>query len=271
MSIRGGNVMPPSDYDYTNTDYKIGLEQSLSENTMLWADFSTGYRAGSPRSEPEYVDAYQVGAKNRFLENRLQLNLSAFYYDYENYQSQKIITYDDGTFEFGAGSGDAEIYGVDVQSSYILTKQDRFDLSVSYLNATYKTVTVDYEMAETEYFDGAQKTHSPEWTVAAAYEHSFYLPNGGSLKARVDSRYETEQYITFALDPMFDLEEDVNIDPAHSITNFSLVYGEPDGNYSISAYVKNIEDYATKNNILGDTIRIGSPRTWGIQMSVKYQ
>jgi iron complex outermembrane receptor protein len=270
-SVRGGAVMPPSTLDFDNTDIKIGFEYELAGNAMVWGDFSTGYRAGSTRSEPEDVNSYQLGSKNRFLDNRLQLNLSAFYYDYQNYQSEKIVTFDDGTFDMGAGSGDAEIYGVDMQSNYILTKQDRVDFSLSYLNATYKNVTVVYEVADTEYFDGAHKTHSPEWTVALGYEHSFYLPNDGSLKARIDTRYETKQYITFALDPMFDLDESVNIDPAHSISNASLVYGAPSGKYTISAYVKNIEDYATKGHILGNTMRIGSPRTYGLQLSVKYQ
>jgi len=271
ISIRSGVIGDPSELDFDNTDFKIGLDYDIGENAMLWADFSTGFRAGSTRSEPEDVNAYQLGSKNRFLDNRLQLNISTFYYDYMNYQSETIITFDDGTFEMGAGSGDAEIYGVDVQSNYILTKQDRIDFSLSYLHATYKNVVVMYETADSEYFDGAYKTHSPEWAIAAGYEHSFYLPNGGSLKARVDTRYETKQYITFALDPMYDLDESVNIDPAHSISNASLVFAAPSGKYSVTTYVKNIENYATKDQILGETMRIGSPRTWGIQLSVKYQ
>lgn len=271
ISIRSGVVGEPSGLDFDNTDYKVGLEYDLSGTAMLWADYSTGYRAGSTRSEPEDVNAYQLGSKNRFLNNLLQLNLSTFYYDYQNYQSEKIITFDDGTFDMGAGSGDAEIYGVDMQTNYILTKQDRIDFSVSYLNATYKNVTVVYETADTEYYDGAHKTHSPEWTLALGYEHSFYLPNGGSLKGRFDTRYETEQYITFALDSKYDLDESVNIDPAHTISNVSFVYGAPSGKYSLTAYVKNMEDYATKSHILGDTMRIGSPRTWGLQLSVNYQ
>jgi outer membrane receptor protein involved in Fe transport len=65
---------------------------------MLYADFSTSYRAqGMTESEqppPEKLKAYSLGAKNRFFNDRLQLNASAFYYDYENYPaSVNVMAY----------------------------------------------------------------------------------------------------------------------------------------------------------------------------------
>jgi iron complex outermembrane receptor protein len=271
---------PPSSDSFSNSDYKIGIEYDVSDSSMLWADFSTGFRAGKMRNKPEYLNAFQTGAKNRFLDDALQLNWSAFYYDYEGYQSEKIITYPDGSFNMGGGSGDAKLIGVDVQSNYIIGEKDRFDLSVSFLDATYKNVVVKYAEWITnpdtnlpepdEYFGGATMTHSPEWTIGATYEHTFALQNGGTLRARVDTRFQTESSIAFAMDPRYDLDPEAINNPDHHVSNASLTYGSPDGKFSFSGYIKNIENFALKNHMLGDTMRIGSPRTYAVQLSVSY-
>ena len=48
------------------------------------AAFPAGY-------EPESIDAYEIGAKNTLLDGRLQANLTAWYYNYGNYQISSII------------------------------------------------------------------------------------------------------------------------------------------------------------------------------------
>jgi outer membrane receptor protein involved in Fe transport len=85
-----------SGMEYSNPDYKLGLEYDLDENVMLYADYATSYRvnamainsaAGVENSRdvpPEELKAYSLGAKSRFFDNRLQLNASIFFYDYQN-------------------------------------------------------------------------------------------------------------------------------------------------------------------------------------------
>lgn len=279
-NIDGSLAGTPTDNNFTNTDYKIGFEYDVSEGSLLWGDFSTGFRAGNSRLDPEYLDAFQLGTKSRFLNNALQLNWTAFYYDYQGYQSEKTITYSDGTANFGAGSGDAEIFGVDVQSSYILTEKDRLDLSVSYLDASYTNVVVEYEedvynpvtglTEPDEYYSGATMTNSPEWTIALTYEHSFYLQNGGALKLRADTRYQTESTILFAEDPTYDLDPETIVNPDYHLSNAALTYISPDSRFSLSGYIKNIEDFPVKNHMLGNSTRIGPPRTYAIQLTIKY-
>jgi len=93
-----GNVEKPpkvgdgvSGMKYSNPDYKLGAEYDLAENTMLFANWATSYRInamavsqGNKTVPPEELKSYTVGVKNRFFDNRLQLNASAFFYDYQN-------------------------------------------------------------------------------------------------------------------------------------------------------------------------------------------
>jgi iron complex outermembrane receptor protein len=84
-----------SGQEYSNPDYKIGAEYDLADNSMLYASYATSYRVramvvdqstpeGDRTVPPEEMKSYTVGAKNRFFNNRLQLNVNAFYYDYKN-------------------------------------------------------------------------------------------------------------------------------------------------------------------------------------------
>jgi iron complex outermembrane recepter protein len=85
--------------DYSAPDYKIGMEYDLADNTMLFASYATSYRVQAMAAQqtiveaaqsmwrpipPEKLKALTVGSKSRFMENKLQVNTSAYYYDYKN-------------------------------------------------------------------------------------------------------------------------------------------------------------------------------------------
>jgi iron complex outermembrane receptor protein len=78
------------------TTYKAGAELDVAKQSMLYAQVSTGYKAGGfdttavpPQSyQPEHVRAYEIGSKNRFLDDRLQVNADVYYYQYTDLQAQ---------------------------------------------------------------------------------------------------------------------------------------------------------------------------------------
>ena len=81
-------------------------ELPFTDETLTYFSWSRGYRPGGfnpavntqqPGFEgiqdefrPEFVNAYEVGAKNSILDWGLQANLTAFFYDYKDYQISKI-------------------------------------------------------------------------------------------------------------------------------------------------------------------------------------
>lgn len=76
---------------------------SFTNKTEIYAQYSRGYKPGgfnpaqsvglgvAPSFNPEFVDAYEIGAKNTVLDGTMILNLTGFYYDYSGYQISAIV------------------------------------------------------------------------------------------------------------------------------------------------------------------------------------
>jgi iron complex outermembrane receptor protein len=248
-----GKTMPEGTvHDYNDWNAKLGFEFDLSDASMLYADWSAGHRvvgSGTDRYgnalPPEKLSAYTIGAKNRFLDNKLQVNVAAYFYDYtdqiatmgvdtivddnENgirdytdangngvFDDGDTWTENDSMMDEGAkASGDLEIYGFDLQTSTILSAKDKLDFSVSYVHKTWTRLLFDfYDITnslgiEDLDYSGKTATFAPEWTIQLSYEHSFSLPSGGSLVPRLDARY-TSDFKMYFLDETvgFDSDED---------------------------------------------------------------
>jgi iron complex outermembrane recepter protein len=105
---------PPALYQSTNRDFEqltgravidYTPKLNFTDQTLIYASYSRGYKAGGSNPgvqpgnvgvpfayAPESIDAYEVGTKNTLLDGRLQANLTAWYYNYGNYQISSIIS-----------------------------------------------------------------------------------------------------------------------------------------------------------------------------------
>lgn len=115
----------------------------FTDETLVYASYSRGYKGGGINPaidttlfpgtpevfEPEDIDAYEIGTKNQLWDNRLQANVSAFYYDYAGLQVSKIVNRTSVNENI-----DAEIYGM--EGEFLLQPNDNWLLNanVSYLN-----------------------------------------------------------------------------------------------------------------------------------------
>ena len=282
---------------YKDFDYKIGFEMDLGTDSMIYVDWSSSYRpvgmSIKPTLKPETLDAYTLGMKNRFLGNKLQVNVATYFYDYKNYVASFGMVADPANFnrtDPGADTnGDLEYAGVDLQTSAILGSNDKLDFSVSYLQSQFTRLIFDFDnplFPDLDY-SGKPETFTPEWTFDVNYSHNFDLTNGGVLTARIDSRYQTD-YLVNVID-LYQRTEGMELGPmnavfyyeflsqapwvtqeAHHISNASIIYTHPDGKLTLTGYIKNIENYAEKKHMMMSFTMIGAPRTYGAVLTVRY-
>ena len=101
--------------------------------------FSTGFKPGggnialAPLTpyefKPETITAYEIGAKNAFMDNKISWFAAAFYYDYKDmqYEAEDLATYQGGVDNIPS----AEIYGVEGEASFLLPYNLRLDTDLT--------------------------------------------------------------------------------------------------------------------------------------------
>src|SRR5690606_18341209 len=107
---------------YSRVTWKASAEFDVTDQSLLYATAESGYRAGGFQLaegksyyNPEFITAYSIGSKNRFLDNRVQLNLEAFWWKYKDQQITYFTVDTSGTLiNSNENAGRATIKGLDV-------------------------------------------------------------------------------------------------------------------------------------------------------------
>jgi len=98
-------------HEWTRTDWKVGVEMDILEDSLAYASVATGYWPSAVNiwastnaldlegnvvtnpgvfTESEEVLAYEMGAKTSFFNKRLTVNVDAYFYDYTNRQYTEV-------------------------------------------------------------------------------------------------------------------------------------------------------------------------------------
>ncbi|HEX5775129.1 MAG TPA: TonB-dependent receptor [Caulobacteraceae bacterium] len=79
--------------------------------------------------EPEFVDAFEVGAKNTLLEGALMFNANAFFYDYRDYQVSQIRDRTAVNENF-----DAQVWGLEFETRFAPSRNLQIIANLGYLD-----------------------------------------------------------------------------------------------------------------------------------------
>jgi iron complex outermembrane receptor protein len=133
---------------FKRATFRAGLDYQVNDDSLLYASVSTGFRSGGfnsgqntaalqPTFEPEKVTAFEIGSKNRFADNTVQLNLAAFYNKYTDLQEQRQVPVGTTTLSIIENSGKARAYGAELELIWQPVDALTLGSSLSYLNAKY--------------------------------------------------------------------------------------------------------------------------------------
>ncbi|WP_404712816.1 TonB-dependent receptor [Sphingomonas sp. MMS24-J13] len=257
--------------------WKAGAEFDVSDRSLLYGTVSTGFKSGGVNQvpafpgfdgtyKPETVTAYQVGTKNRFFSNRVQLNAEAFYYDYRDLQALTVETDPAGKipgfFLENSNSQKSTMYGGEIEATWAATPADRFTATVALLHAKF-----DRYLVGGQDLSGNHLMASPKYTIAGTYEHTFDLNNGAKLIFGIDSKLVAAHYMSNANEPG-------SLQNRYTRTNANLTYRTPNGHWEVIGFIKNMEKGAQQlafvNTVDGDTVLLYPPRTFGATVRWHY-
>jgi len=292
-----GNVAPTGTYipglkvNFHNFSYKARLEYDLTPKNMLYGMISTAFRPGDaginsmtqlPNIQgAETLTSIELGSKNRFLDDSLQLNVGVYYYDYHDDGFRTFYNPDTANPADYATPGNFVIInvplhnvGAELEMLYRLTAQDRLGFNYSYVESRWYDKPAGFDAAQPE-----KKRAMTPHTMTANYTHEFHLPGGSTLSARIDGRFEAAHlgsdlhadYLRFGMKPYVQLS-------SRTTGNLSAAWASDGGRYSVSAYVRNFTDKQYASYGVSPTSptqgRFGlnwtDPRTYGAQLSVRF-
>jgi iron complex outermembrane receptor protein len=267
---------------------RFGAQYDVSDDVMLYGQWSRGFKSGGFTSNSCYDDFDQekikgpeVGVKTRLLDNRVHFNLSAYYYEISNLQVQKVV--DVGTFFVDNAAG-AEIYGAEFSLNALLTPSLELNAAGMVQSAKYTS----FENCDETAFLGACGAFDPRppaerltdvsdnwlnraapYSLSLGLQYTFVLGRGGSVLLRGESFFNGKvRYSEFASDEATQSSYDVQ--------NLFAVYTSADETYSVRAYVKNVgnTDYKV-SYFYNSAIRQGegnwaAPRMYGVDATIRF-
>lgn len=259
---------------WSKNTWKLGANYALSDDSMLYATVSTGYKAGGYSFsnipfDPELVTAYEVGMKSQFSDNKVRLNIAAFYNDYTDKQEENRdpVT----AVAIWENAGEAELYGLELEMLASPFEGLQLDTTFSYLHAEYTDfMTSDQLNADIGLQDLSGNTlpRSPKYKIALGMQYRWDLAENGRIAARINYAWQDEQYFR-SFNTTRDLQN------SYSKSSGSLSWLSSSEVWSVKLFVDNIQDKEVVGNmtqnspILGGTMNYTyePPRTYGITIS----
>jgi iron complex outermembrane receptor protein len=281
--------------------WRLGTDFDLTDKSLLYFNVSTGYKQGGldaaqPPNNiylPENITAYEIGSKNRFLNDRLQLNVDVYWYQYKNYQVDQLEFFPGASGlvfgDFISNAASATHKGVEIETTALLTRHDQLSLNVAYLNAVFDTFLFPQSanpgnpspIVSFEDLSGYSEFNAPRLTGTLSYQHTWELPHNAQLSTYLLTH--AESYHWGSPDHQPDSRQ-----AGYSRTQFVLQYSSAGGKYTAQAYVRNLENRAVSNNytfqgppsVAGanfpgsppqrNFVTLDPPRTLGASFEVKF-
>jgi outer membrane receptor protein involved in Fe transport len=126
------------------------LQYTLNEDAMVYGSYTRGFKAGGFNAadttglaanqpyDPEYVNAYEVGFKSKFLDNRLLLNADVFLSNYTDLQVAALQQNAAGTFtSIVQNAAESRSQGVELETQFVFNRYFRVGAQATYLDAYY--------------------------------------------------------------------------------------------------------------------------------------
>lgn len=289
----------PASYVYDTTFHNVDgvgrIEGDLSAKNLVYASFSTGFRPGGPGSGQagqeygkETVKAYEIGSKNRFLNDRLQVNADAYYDKFPGFQNQINSLDQTGAPLQEIAVVPARLIGIELSLDAKLTSDDTLSLKTAWEKANYTANYINSAGVAVP-TDGAQLTHAPKWDLNGDYNHEFLFTDNSLLVFDISAHYQSSQPVTFSActfsqiycaDPVNRPGDRFTDDKpeytaqyfqkGYVVADSSITYTLPNDKYSITAFGRNITNQVYKTNTTFGLANIGTPRTYGLLLHAAF-
>ena len=280
--LPGIPLQPTLEYDDAKPTGRIGARYSVTDDVMLYAQYSRGYRSSAFNggalarkedlnvAQPEKLNSYEAGIKSQWLDRRLTVNSSVFYYDFRNQQFLNAVNVGGIQASQLVNAGAARTYGLELE--VIFEPVDGLNLyaGLGLLDAKYKDLTLpDPRSNVVTDLAGNTLIEAPKSTLNLAADYDARISDTSVLTFHVDAVHVSKQFFTAFNDSA------ASSDPFWE-ANARVSYRNDEHNYEVAVWVKNLNDNTTPTGTVlnfGSQLRfttIPYPRRWGISLNYEF-
>jgi iron complex outermembrane recepter protein len=306
--------------------YGASLTWRMTEDVSSYFRYTRGWKSGHINAstlevqgvdrvaaeptvaQPEDIDAVEAGVKASLFAGVVDLNASAFYYKYTNYQVFLIVAQIGSPPQLEIiNANDAQIYGIETD----LKLRPFLETDFHPWLLSGLTMSMNFAWLESEFLDFSQTrtaflpTSDPLQINIGGYDVDFTgnrLPNTPQFKLSATVEWAIDLGMLGTLTPRYDVswQDDTFFDPsegrsvrtfyepnqlpeytvgqkAWALHDFRLSYTDLSGMITISGWVRNMTNKVYKRNVADLSTAfnqinswVGDPRTYGASMTLKF-
>lgn len=294
--------------DWSKFTPRVTAQYKASDNAMLFANWSKGYKAGGFNSrgtrpenvgpyDPENVTSYEAGIKTDLADRTIRFNLTGFLNKFKDLQGGVTRPGAVRAESVTVNVASAETWGIEAETLFRLSPQFTFSANLGYLHSKFTKFCDDVDgvfsatatavgqcgpavpftfagSTAVSYLiptdnSGLELANAPKFTGSIAADYTAPIALG-DIKFHIDARY-TPRYNTWGRS---------NIEAYYRkeamLVNASLgLVGDRDA-WALTAYVKNLTDQTVMSGAVspggGNPVQqfFQPPREFGIEASIKF-
>ncbi len=266
-------------------DYLASIDWAATENILLYAKISRGFRAGGQNQRgsviggfgafaPEEVTSYEIGAKSEFLDHRLRLNAAAYHSQYSNIQRSVLtVTPSQQTITEIVNAAAATIDGVEAEVTARPIPPLTLSANMAYTHPRY-----------TSYFSNGVDLSNimfqdqPLWqfNVGGTYVYPFVVAaTEASLSGTVNFAYQSK--VNFQPDEQTVYSNGYAIQGGYGLLNARLALDIPRYGVTLEGWGKNLTNRKYLSGAVDVVAALGvgvgylsDPRTFGFTLTKKF-
>ncbi|EQB10757.1 TonB-dependent receptor [Sphingobium lactosutens] len=280
-----------------NVSWRAGIDYQVTPQTLIYANASRGYKAGSFPSlaaatyaalspvTQESVTAYEAGVKTQLFDRKVGLNLAAFYYDYRDKQIRgKTPDPIFGILDVLVNVPKSRIQGAEADITLRPTEGLTITAAGTFLDSKVQRYSGVNVIGAADDFRGDPLPFTPKWSGSLNVDYKVRMPNGGSpfIGFTVTGRSASDatlggRRITFPVSPATILKP--GVDHIYKIDGYATVdarigYVSDGDRWRVSLWGKNIFNEYYWTNVIpanDSSARFaGRPATYGVTLGFNF-
>lgn len=254
--------------------YKFNASYNISDDVMVYATYSEGFRAGGVNRRAgvtipiayssDLVENHEIGWKSTLMDGALRINGALFQMDWVDIQ---FTRFDPSEANIGltSNAGSGEVEGIEFDFAWAATDKLRLDGALSYIPTADLTETFQRNDGSRIFAPaGTRLPFVPEWKANISARYSYQVSDYNAF-VQMSAYYTDETFNDLYVD-------DRSVQASYSYADISV--GIDEDLWSASFYVNNLNDERAdlyRNATDYDSrITTNRPRTMGVRYTKRF-